>query len=245
MSITEGTQPAVLTWTGAWTTNQTTASFTPESGALLVALVSAASVSSGTAATAAVTDSLSGTWTLLLRTNSQGVNIFGTAEVWCRDSPNAAMTVSVHQSAGASGTGGQMTVRTLIGAQATANQPGATGTKSNDSPATVQASVAAGTGNKIYGATMNWDTSTAMTVLGNTTAIAAVVDSTNGDNWASFKSTGDTAGTATYGYSTSVRAQFSAVEIKASAATGGGPAWVNTWPPVPLPSQAVQQSYTW
>src|SRR5262249_10455113 len=33
-------RPAVLTWSGTWTTAQTTASFTPEAGALLVALVS-------------------------------------------------------------------------------------------------------------------------------------------------------------------------------------------------------------
>ncbi len=213
MSITEGTQPAVVTWTGAWTTAQTTASFTPESGALLVALVCGSGLQSADC-TASITDSLSGTWTRLLRTNAHTANTGGTAEVWCRDSPGTSMTVSATGDANTSN-GGQLTVRTLIDALATASQNGATGSKVNDSPAAMQQSVAAGTGNKIYGAAFNWDTSTAMTVLANTTAITAFVDSTNGDNWAAFKSTGDTAGTATYGYSTSVRGMFSAVEIKA------------------------------
>src|SRR5262249_34555716 len=50
----EGTQPAALTWTGAWTAAQTTASFTPESGALLVALVSGDGAGGATPTTASV-----------------------------------------------------------------------------------------------------------------------------------------------------------------------------------------------
>src|SRR5215470_4077079 len=93
MSITEGTQPAAITWTGAWTTAQTTASFTPESGALLVAMV-CGSGSLSVDVTATITDSLSGTWTRLLRSNAHTANTGGTAEVWVRDSPNTSMTVS-------------------------------------------------------------------------------------------------------------------------------------------------------
>jgi len=158
VSITEGTQPAAITWTGAWTTNQTTASFTPESGALLVALVSGAGAA-GTP-TAQVTDSLSGTWTLLKRENAQPGTMQGLSEVWCRDSPGTSLTVSVHGVTN-TGTGGQLTVRTLIGAKATAQQPGAVNSASGD-PTTIQVSVAAGTGNKIYGAALNWSTSAAV-----------------------------------------------------------------------------------
>ena len=235
MSITEGTQPGNKTWTGAWTTAQTSASFTPEAGALLVAIVSGA----GTAGTptVAITDSLSGSWTQLRLANAQTGTEQAVSGVWCRDSPNASMTVSATGTG--TGNGGQLTVRTLIGALAAASQPGATNSTQAD-PGTQQVSVAAGTGNKIYGGAVNWSTSTAMTVLANTTSIVAVVDSTNGDNWAAFKSTGDTAGTATYGYSTSTSGNICAVEIKASvAAATATPGAIVT------PNTAVQRSYTW
>jgi len=219
MAITEGTQPAAVTWTGAWTTAQTTASFTPEAGALLIALLSADVPVAGSG-TGSITDSLGGTWTLLKRQNSTTANVAGTAEVWVRDSPGAALTVSATQVTGTAANGGQLTVRTLIGALPAASQNGATAGNIFDTGA-VQVSVAAGTGNKIYGSAFNWTASTAMTVLGNTTAITAFADATNGDNWAAFRSTGDTAGTATYGYSTVTQGQIAAVEIKAAAAAGG------------------------
>ena len=214
MSITEGTQPAPVQFTGAWTSAQTTASFTPESGALLVALVAADGGPSPSTPTASITDSLSGSWTLLKRQNTVGTGLAGTCEVWCRDSPNAAMTVSVTGSGGTQ-PGGQLVVRTLIGAKATASQNGATAGASPNAGA-VQVSVAAGTGNKIYGAAFNFDTSTAMTPLGNTSVISQFSDSTNGDDWEAFKSSGDTAGTATYGYSSSQNGIIAAVEILAS-----------------------------
>lgn len=220
MSITEGTQPVAKTWTGAWTTAQTTAAFTPEAGALLVAIVSADGDQTTGAVTASITDSLSGTWTLLKRQNTTSANVGGTAEIWCRDSPNTSMTVSATGSGHPAG-GGQLTVRTLIGALATASQNGATAGATSDPAAARQISVAAGTGNAIYGAAFNWDASTAMTVLANTTAVTAFVDSVQGDNWAAFKSAADTAGTATYGYSTSVRGMIAAVEIKAAATAVG------------------------
>jgi len=220
VSITEGTQPAALQWTGAWTTNQTTASFNPESGALLVALVAGDGIGSTGTITASVTDSLGGSWTLLKRQNANTSLVGGTAEVWCRDSPGTALTVSTSTSGAAAAPGGQLVVRTLIGALATASQPGATAGASPASAA-VQVSVAAGTGNKIYGAALNYDTSTVMTVLGNTTAISQFADATNGDTWEAFKSTGDTAGTATYGYSTTHNAMIAAVEIKAAASAAG------------------------
>lgn len=216
MSITEGTQPAVKTWTGVWTTAQATASFTPEAGALLVALVAGDGDGNAGVVTGTVTDSLSGSWTLLKRQNANSSTIGGTCEVWCRDSPAAAMTVSVAASgAGATFGGGQLVVRTLIGALATASQNGATAGATTVAAA-VQVSVAAGTGSKVYGAAFNYDNATVMTVLANTTIVNAFSDATNVDTWEAFKSTADTAGTATYGYSTTHNAMVAAVEIKAS-----------------------------
>lgn len=217
MAITEGTQPAPITWTGAWTTAQTTASFTPEAGALLVALVCGSGVSSANA-TAAISDSINGTtgWVLLQRTNAHTGNTAGTAEVWVKDSPGSAMTVSATGTANTL-SGGQLTVRTLTGALAAASQNGAVGTIVNDTVVAMQASIAAGTGNMIYGTAYNWDAAATMTTLGNTSAIQSAQDSTNGDTWCSFKSSGTTAGTATYGYSTTCRGMFSGVEIKASS----------------------------
>lgn len=227
MSITEGTQPAAKTWTVGWTGGQTTTSFTPESGALLVALVSADSSPTNAGTTGSVTDSLSGTWTLLKRQNAQNGTVGGIVEVWCRDSPGAALTVTATGSA-STANGGQLVVRTLIGAAPAAQQNGATGGALLD-VGTVQLSVAAGTGNMIYGGAFNWTSAAAMTVLANTTSINAFADATNGDNWAAFKSSGDTAGTATYGYSTSTQGQIAAAEIKA-AAPGGTPTAVPAQP---------------
>lgn len=220
MSITEGTQPVAKTWTGAWTTAQTTASFTPESGALLVALLSGDGSAAG--CTGSITDSLSGSWTLLKRQNTNVGTVNGTCEVWVRDSPGASLTVSATNTANGAN-GGQLVVRTLIGAEVTANQNGATNGGSFD-PAAIQVSVTAGNGNKIYGAAFNFANSTIMTLLGNSSAVNQFSDTTNGDTWEAFKSSGDTAGTATYGYSTSTSGFIAAVEIKAAA---GGPPETN------------------
>ena len=213
MSITEGTQPVVKTWTGAWTTAQTTAAFVPESGALLVALLAADSSAVNSGQTGSITDSLSGSWTLLKRQNQQDGVVGGLEEVWCRDSPGVSLTVSATGSANTAN-GGQLVIRTLIGAKPAAQQNGATGSAFLNTGA-VQCSVAAGTGNKIYGAAHNWTNSTAMTDAGNTSDINQFSDATNGDVWAAFKSTSDTAGTATYGYSTSTQGGVAAVEILA------------------------------
>jgi hypothetical protein len=219
MAITEGTQPAAVTWMDAWTgAGKSTAAFVPEAGALLVALVSG-NGDPFTPCTGTVSDSLGGTWTLLKRQNGANSSVGGCAEIWCADSPGASLTVKVVGDANTR-TGGQLTVRTLIGAKPRAQQTGASNGALLDT-GLIQISIAAGTGNKIYGAAFNWTNSTAMTVLGNTTAVTAFADSTNLDNWAAYKSTGDTAGTATYGYSDFIAGQIAGVEILADVAAGG------------------------
>lgn len=217
MAITEDTanQPVAVTFTAVWNLGQTTASFTPQAGTLLVALLSGDGSATLTT-TGALTDSTGGTWSLLRRNNAVSNNVGGTAEVWCRylSAAPGSMTVTATGSVNSLG-GGQLTVRCLMGASST--QPGAVNGASLGNAAAVQASVAAGTGNAVYGAALNWTDSTAMTVLGNTTAVTAFVDTVHGDNWAAFKSSAATAGTATYGYSSSKQGQLAAAEILAEA----------------------------
>lgn len=224
MAITEDTtNPAAKTWTGAWTSAQTTASFTAAANTLIIALLAAGGGSPSLTVTGTITDSLSGGWTLRKRQNTAGTNIGGTCEIWVRNGGGSgtgapgAMTVSATVASGTAGPGGQLAVLCLLGADITANQTGATGGVTNNNAAVMQASVTAGTGNRIYGAALNWTASTAMTVLANTTNVANFVDSTNGDNWAAFRSAGNTAGTATYGYSTSTQGHLGAAELIASA----------------------------
>lgn len=222
MAISEGTQPAQVNWTGAWTTAQTSASFTPEAGALLVVMICGDGTGgTGNEVTAVVSDSVGGTagWVLLKRQNANTATIGGTCEVWCKDSPGTAMTVSVTGAGSGLSTGGTMLVRTLIGADTRANQNGAVNGATLTSAA-VQCSVAAGTGNRVYGAAFNFATSTAMTALANSTGYP-FSDTTNGDCWEAFKSPADTAGTATYGFSTAVDGKIAAAEIIASAAASG------------------------
>src|SRR5262249_61751548 len=87
--------------------------------------------------------SLPGTWTRLKRQTTPTGPIGGPAEVWCRDSPGSSLTVSVTGS-GAPANGGQLVVRTLIGAKAAASQTGATA-GATLTAAAGQASGAAGT----------------------------------------------------------------------------------------------------
>lgn len=224
MAITEdtGNQPAAVTTTGVWTgTALTTAAFSAQAGTLIVAIL-AGFGNSTAAVTGAITDSLSGSWTLLKRQNgfTSGVTQ-GTAEVWARYVATAPGSMTVKAVASANGgPGGQLVVRCLLGANPT--QPGALGghdTGGGAGQSAAQCSVAAGTGNVIYGAAMNSDSATLLTVLGNTTSVAAFSDSTNGITEHAFKSTSTTAGTATYGYSTSVHHDMCAVELLAAAAS--------------------------
>jgi hypothetical protein len=239
VAITEDTanQPVTVTWTGVSTTAHTTAAFTPTAGSLLVALVDIdGSSASGSLVTGAVTDSVVGTWTLLARQNTIAVgNVGGTAEVWIRYLPSApgSMTVSVTGSGTGIANGGQLTVRSLLGAAST-QSGNATAGATPFGGAADSVSVAAGAGNWIYGAAFNFNDSGAWVVLANTTAITATVDATNGDNWMAFKSSAATAGTATYGYSSVIRGMIVAAEVIAATAPA----------PVVI-SQAINRASRW
>lgn len=218
MAITEGTQPAPTQPTG---TTTTTGAFTPEPGALLVALVAANGLS-GIATTASVTDSLGGTWTLLKRTNAfNGSAPFlgGTAEVWCRDSPGTSMTVTA---SGWSANGGDLTVRTLIGALPAAQQTGATAGTGATGVAPTVTLTPTRIGSRVYGAALDYTTNASLVVNANTTSIDQFVDSTNGDTWATFKASADTSSlsSTTYGY-TNANAEYNIAAVEILAAPVG------------------------
>jgi hypothetical protein len=225
VSITEGTQPVPVHPTG---TTATTAAFTPEASSLLVALVAADGLSGGPATTATVSDSLSGSWTLLVRKNAfNGSAPFlgGTVEVWIRDigSSPASMTVTA---SGWSANGGNLTVRTLIGALPVAQQPGATGSAGSTGIAPTVTLTPTQIGSRIYGAALDYTTNATLTANANTTSIDQFVDAGNGDTWATFKASADTVSltSTAYGYTNgNAEYQLAAAEIlAASTADAGG-----------------------
>lgn len=228
MAITEDTsnQPAAVHAGG---TTGTTGSFTPPASRLLAALV-AVDGNSGSATTVTVSDTASGTWQLLRRTNSSVAGLGGSAEVWIRDcitSPGA-ITVTASWAGGGGAAGGNLVVRTLIGAAPVASQTGATGGASG-TPGTVAASVTPNTlGSRIYGAALDYTSAITMTVNANTTGIDQFVDTTNGDTWAVFKASADTASLSatSFGYSTSASFNLAAAEILPAAGGGGPGSWL-------------------
>lgn len=231
MSITEDTanQPAGVTTAGDWeTTPLVTGTFTPPDSRLLLAFAQGGNSGTSTTISAAITDSVGGVWQLLQRVQSFALG--QTAEVWCRwiaTSPGA-MTVTSTASSDGTVSGGALLVRNLIGTSDT--QPGYVTSAVMNPAAPIQLVMNCGFGNKVYGVSNNWTDSTALTALANTTAITAVVDSFNADNWGTFKSSADTAGNDTWGYSSSKQGLIAAVEILDPTPIGEGDAT----PPPPM-----------
>jgi hypothetical protein len=234
VAITEGTQPTPVHPTG---TTATTGAFTPEANSLLVALVAADGTSTATT-TASLSDSLSGSWTLLKRQNSinSGApgDLGGTAEVWIRDigSSPASMTVTA---SGWASNAGNLTVRTLIGALPVAQQTGATGGAGGGSIAPTATVTPNSDGSRIYGAALDYTTNATLTANAATTSIDQFVDGTNGDTWATFKGSADTAAGVgqTVGYTNGNAAyNIAAAEILAAATVGNDAPQPMMAPPV-------------
>lgn len=192
-----------------------TASFTPRAGQLLVAMVIADGGPS-TVVTAAVTDSTGGTWTLLRRSNTSSASIGGSTEVWCRylNTAPGAMTVTCTSSTTA---GGLIVVRVLNGAAPV--QPGATAIQGGGTVASTVPLAATSIGSRVYGLIELWNSSTAQTVSGVTTAVSTFSNTTNGTWYAAFRSTDDNSSTAAVAYGVTGGAttawQIVAVEIRA------------------------------
>lgn len=237
MAISEDTshQPVPVHST---TRTATTASFSPQASTLMVALL-AVDGATGTPATVAVTDSLSGTWTLLKRINVSTAGVGGSAEVWCRylSSAPGSMTVTGDWSTNGQ-PAGNLTVRCLLGAAS--SQTGATGGQGGASVAATAVLTPTQIGSWVYGANVNYFTNETMTANAATSLIDSFQDTTNGDTWSVFKGSASTSSltSTTYGFTHAV-SEFNtaAAEILAAAAA--------PIPPVRVLGQAVGRASLW
>lgn len=185
MPITEdtGNQPAAAHTSSA--TTVTTASFSPQAGTLLVAMIATDGDVTLTT-TAAITDSLSGTWTLLKRQNTHAsATLGGTAEVWCRYLSTApgSMTVTGTWTSGLNG--GNLVVRSLLGASST--QPGVTAGNGGLSIAPTATLTPSMVGSWVYGMIIDGASNVTLTANAQTTIIDQDADATVGDTWTAFK----------------------------------------------------------
>lgn len=241
MAISEDTanQPVPV---HATTRTATTASFTPASGTLLVALVSVDGAA--TASTSSVmSDSVAGAWTLLKRQNTNVSGLLGGAsEVWCRylvTSPGSMTVTSTWSATGLNG--GNLTVRSLLGCDPTQN--GATAGNGGSSVAPSAAITPTVLSSWVYGAILDYTSAASMTANAITTLIDQFQDSTNGDTWANFKATAATAALSatTYGFTNANAAYNTAMAEILPLAGGGGP----VQPPPVIVGTSVRRSSTW
>lgn len=208
MAITVDVQPAYAT---ASAQSVTSASFTPTSGSLLVAMVGIGN-GSGTAGagSSAITDTGSHTWTLLKRENPSASST--TAEIWvANNTATSAITVTAtSQVTNQKDLGLQ--VISYLGAANVAAQNGATAiaTASTVSITTTQ------TGSQVVGA-FGYFTSVTLTANANST-ILGKFNGTAGDTAAAFKATSltGTPGATTVGFTNTTNSSMSiaAAEIK-------------------------------
>lgn len=201
MAITEdASSPATISSNSA--TTVTTASFSPPSGSLLVAMCAGNSTSAGLGSMT-VSDSGSHTWTLWIRANSTPSGIGGgSAQIFYTylSSAPGSITVTGTQSANTFN-GTLLTVKVLDGASST--QTGATNkTSSTTAVAPTVSLTTTTTGSYVYGAMIDASNNDTLTANSNTTIITQDVDSTNGDTYASFKaaSATGTPGATTFGF---------------------------------------------
>ena len=237
----DGSSPAAVTWTGTWTSAKTTSSFTPPAGLYIIALLSADGTANA-ACTGSVSDSLTGSWSLLKRQNYVQGGFGGTAEVWFRTTvtTNTSMTVSATCTANGS-TGGLLVAQVLTGCKST--QAGVTG-GTQHLPGVLTIAITPGAaGNLVFGAGYDYDASTAFTANGSTTSLSVFQDSTNGDTWGTFKGSSTTVtSSTTFGWSTpaSCNNNICAVEIQAAA----GAAFIAEPNPMVV-NPAQVRSYNW
>lgn len=166
----------------------TTASFTPDAGSLVVALVGLGNTTGSGLTTGTVTDSVSSTWVRLGRANVSGS---GCSEVWVTDagSSPAARTVTCTGTA-TTGAGIALAVKTLTGAAAAAAQTGAVATSLGTATSlSITTTVA---GSHVYGAIAHSEATVTLVANGITTIINNFADSSNGSCYADIKATSDT-----------------------------------------------------
>lgn len=178
-------------------TTVTTASYTPGSNSLLVALVAMGNGAGSASSLGAVSDNLSGTWTRLAGDVS---TTGGDAEVWVRDVGAAAAMSITWDPGGAGASGLDLIVKNFSGAKAAASQTGATAVNGGTTSyavaltTTVAGSVVAGSLGRAT------DAQTLTALAGST--ILSQVNGTSGDTAGLFRATSITAtpGAGTYGF---------------------------------------------
>jgi hypothetical protein len=217
-------------------TTATTASFSPQAGTLLVALIGALGPNFATT-TVTVTDSLSGKWSLLKRQNTNTTGIGGSSEIWYRYLDTAPGSLTVNAVWTPNGDpGGNLVVRSLLGAATPSGAAGGTGGASVAPTATL---TPIQLGSWVYGACVDWTTNPVMVANANTTIIDQFNDTTNGDTYAIFKGAASTASlvSTAYGF-TNANAGFNTAAVEILPAGSGNP--------IPLDvSQAVKRAATW
>lgn len=240
-TVTLGTVTS-KTWTGAWTSNQTTAAIATSAGQGLLAFLIGNAPNTTTDPVGAVTDSASNTWTLLKRYNTHVSGVAGTLEVWWLATPTNGATVSAHAVSG-SGPGGALFVVPVTGAASTQN--GATTQLVFGGTAVAQqASLTAGTGTSLaVGCLFNFDFSATWTYLSNSTQLGTFGDTTNGDTYSCFAGNVDTTTSPTTWGTSAPTCHGGTVIVEVQAGSGGGSS--ATPGPVSATIAAVQRAASW
>lgn len=189
-------------------TARTSDSFTPQTNAAIFVIVGLAD--NGSVPSATVTDSLSNAYTLLAANVVPGTNFQAVYWRYYKTSPGS-ITVTVQSTN--SSNGGMFEVLNYLGVSPV--QDGNTFSLARRTAGTIQGSLTVGSGNIAIGAGSNWNGSTALTALANTTVAGHFEDTSDGDAYSAFTSA--TTGTNTYGYTDSTIGSFVIVEVK-----GGG-----------------------
>lgn len=205
-----------------------TASFTPPSGALLVAFVSMDGPQTGTPQTMSSVTGGSLTWTLWKRSNAQhNPNLGGTAEVWWATIPSSAsMTVTAHPAV-TTHAGGLLYVGVFTGAATSITGAASTNASSGTGglAATITASLTTGLANSwVWGVLNNFQNSTAPTVPSGQTNQAHNLNATNGNYWWVQKQNATTtsSGTSVTINDTAPSVRWQLVVVEIPAATGAG-----------------------
>lgn len=197
-----------FTTTLNFSTARTSDSFTPQANAAIFVVVGLAD--NGSVPSATVTDSLSNSYTLLSANDTPNSNLTAVYWNYYTTSPGS-ITVTVHSTN--SSNGGMFEVLNYLGASPVQN--GNVFAIARPTAGTIQGPLTVGSGNIAIGAGSNWNGSTALTALANTTIAGHFEDTGDGDSYSSFTSA--TTGTNTYGYTDSTIGSFLAIEI-----IGGG-----------------------
>jgi hypothetical protein len=191
-------QPATVSATTGLTL--TTASFSPEAGTLLVAVVIIDSGPSS-AASSVMSDTATGSWTVLKRQNTSTASVSGAVEIqarYCSTAPGAITATATLTGSG----GGLLSVACVRHARPDTMQKGnVNGAAASGTQTPALAVAATVLGSRIYGGILRWSAATGVTMNAQTTQIATLANATNGTNYTSCKGNADNTAVAavTYG----------------------------------------------